>query len=48
MENAFALLSDQLPNSEHEQTVAIADIGATMTTLNILHKGRAIYTREQG
>ena len=48
MENAFSLLSDQLPNSENEQTVAIADIGATMTTLNILHKGRAIYTREQG
>jgi len=48
MENSFALLRDQLPNSEDEQTVAIADIGATMTTLNILHKGRVIYTREQG
>ncbi|NOQ63613.1 MAG: type IV pilus assembly protein PilM [Methyloprofundus sp.] len=48
MENAFALLSDQLPNSNDEQTVAIADIGATMTTLNIMHQGRAIYTREQG
>lgn len=48
MENAFALLKDQLPNSDDEQTVAIADIGATMTTLNIMHEGRAIYTREQG
>jgi type IV pilus assembly protein PilM len=48
MENAFALLRDQLPNSDDEQTIAIADIGATMTTLNILHQGRAIYTREQG
>jgi type IV pilus assembly protein PilM len=48
MENAFALLGDQLPNSDDEQTIAIADIGATMTTLNILHQGRAIYTREQG
>ncbi|MCF7970097.1 MAG: pilus assembly protein PilM [Methylococcaceae bacterium] len=48
MENSFALLRDQLPNSEDEQTIAIADIGATMTTLNILHKGRVIYTREQG
>jgi len=48
MENAFALLRDQLPNNEDEQTVAVADVGATMTTLNILHEGRAIYTREQG
>ncbi|NOR81496.1 MAG: type IV pilus assembly protein PilM [Methyloprofundus sp.] len=48
MENAFALLKEQLPNSDDEQTVAIADIGATMTTLNIMHEGRAIYTREQG
>ncbi len=48
MENAFALLQDQLPRSQDEQTVAIADIGSTMTTLNILHEGRTIYTREQG
>lgn len=48
MENSFALLKDQLPNDDDEQTVAIADIGATMTTLNILQEGRAIYTREQG
>ena len=48
MENAFTLLKDQLPNSDDEQTVAIADIGATMTTLNIMHEGHAIYTREQG
>jgi len=48
MENSFALLRDQLPNSEDEQTIAIADIGATMTTLSILHKGSVIYTREQG
>lgn len=48
MESAFTLLRDQLSNSEDEQTVAIADIGATMTTLNIMHEGRAIYTREQG
>ena len=49
MENAFALLKDQLPNNaEDERTVAIADIGASMTTLNIMYRGRAIYTREQG
>ncbi len=48
MENAFTLLKGQLPNRDDGQTVAIADIGATMTTLNIMYEGRAIYTREQG
>jgi type IV pilus assembly protein PilM len=28
--------------------VAIVDIGATMTTFHVMHKGRIIYTREQG
>lgn len=48
MENAFTLLSDQLSESIENQTVAIADIGATMATLNVLHNGKTIYTREQG
>ena len=48
MENAFSLLSDQLADSIENQTVAIFDIGATMTTLNVLHDGRSVYTREQG
>lgn len=48
MENAFSLLVDQLPNSIDGQTVAIADIGATMTTLNVLYDYRTLYTREQG
>ncbi|MGR9045456.1 MAG: pilus assembly protein PilM [Gammaproteobacteria bacterium] len=48
MENAFTLLSGQLPESVEGQTIAIADIGATMATLNVIHDGRTIYTREQG
>ncbi len=48
MENAFSLLVDQLPETGENQTVAIADIGATMTTLNVLYKGKTVYTREQG
>ncbi len=48
MENAFSLLSDQFADSTGAKTVAIADIGATMTTLNVLHDGRVVYTREQG
>jgi len=48
LENAFSLIADQLPESRLDTTVAIADIGATMTTLNVLHNNRIIYTREQG
>ena len=48
MENAFSLLTDQLPESAENQTVAIADIGATKTSLNVLYDGKTVYTREQG
>jgi type IV pilus assembly protein PilM len=47
MENVFSLLSDQLHSSTSGQTVAIADIGATLSTLNVLHDGYTVYTREQ-
>jgi type IV pilus assembly protein PilM len=48
MENAFSLLSDQLNDSLEGRTVAIADIGVSMATLNVLHDSRTVYTREQG
>ncbi|MFI3136723.1 MAG: pilus assembly protein PilM [Methylococcaceae bacterium] len=47
MENAFVLLPNQLPDAMEGQTIAIADIGATMATLNVLHNYRTVYTREQ-
>lgn len=47
MENAFELLIHQLPNGAEDQTIAIADIGATMATLNVLYNSRTVYTREQ-
>jgi len=47
MESAFELLVDQLPGAKDGQTIAIADIGATTTTLNIIDDGKIIYTREQ-
>jgi type IV pilus assembly protein PilM len=55
MENAFSLLTDQLRSTENSKlskkaakpTIAIADIGSTMTTLNVLYNGRTIYVREQ-
>jgi type IV pilus assembly protein PilM len=48
IENAFMLLADQLPEAIDNQTIAIADIGATMSSLNVLHDCRTVYTREQG
>ncbi|MGD2112472.1 MAG: type IV pilus assembly protein PilM, partial [Gammaproteobacteria bacterium] len=36
-ENAFALLAEQLPDQGIGKTVAVIDVGATMTTLNVMH-----------
>jgi type IV pilus assembly protein PilM len=46
MENAFSLVAPQLPNGGMEQTVAIFDIGATMTTLSVVHDLKTVYVRE--
>jgi len=49
MERAFSLVKDHLDGVEDddEQSVAVVDIGATMTTLSVLVDGKTIYTREQ-
>lgn len=46
MERAFELIRHQADIDERA-TVAIVDIGATMTTLSVLHRGKTVYTREQ-
>ena len=46
MERAFFLLQNQL-ELDDDSTVAVIDIGATMTTLSVLNNGQTIYTREQ-
>jgi len=46
IERAFTLLAEQI-GSDDEQTVAIVDVGSMMTTLNVILKGKTIYTREQ-
>lgn len=46
MENAFRLIADQL-SVTRDGLVALIDVGATMTTLNVLRNQRSIYTREQ-
>ena len=45
IENAFALMADTL-NVRRDGLVALVDVGATTTTLNVLRGGRSIYTRE--
>jgi len=47
LERSYGLLAPQLGAGHDELTVALVDIGATMTTLSVLHNGRTIYTREQ-
>ena len=47
MESAFSLVDDQIAGGAEGKTIAVVDVGATMTTLNVLHDQRIIYTREQ-
>lgn len=47
MENALSLIASQLPDQGIDKTIAIIDVGATMTTLNVMHDCKTIYTREQ-
>jgi type IV pilus assembly protein PilM len=47
LENAFPLIASQIPGGTSDVTVAIVDIGATMTTLSVLHDSKIIYTRDQ-
>jgi len=47
LERACVLLSSQLGKDWQQQVVALVDLGATITTLSVLHKGRIIYSREQ-
>lgn len=47
IENVFPLLTDQIPNQGADKTIGILDIGATMTSLNVMQNGSMIYTREQ-
>ena len=47
IENSFYLMSQQLPNQGQGLTVAVVDVGATMTTLHVLVDGKIVFTREQ-
>lgn len=47
IENAYALITDQIPDYGVDKITAVIDIGATMTSLNVIEDGKLAYTREQ-
>ncbi|PHS69958.1 MAG: pilus assembly protein PilM [Methylophaga sp.] len=47
MENAFTLISQQMPHQGQGLTVAVVDVGASVTTLHVLVDGKIVFTREQ-
>jgi len=46
IENAYALIAQDLPGGGMEKTSAIFDIGATTMNLNVVSNNRSIYTRD--
>lgn len=46
-EDSFKFMAHQIADYGMDKTVAIVDVGATMTSLNVLQNGILIYTREQ-
>jgi type IV pilus assembly protein PilM len=47
IETAFSVMASQLPDEGMDKTIAVVDIGATMTSLSVIHNRELIYTREQ-
>jgi len=47
IERSFGLIDAQEGSNGEEQTIAIVDLGSTMTTLSVLADSKTIYTREQ-
>lgn len=47
MESSYELIQHQVIDNGEDKTVAIIDIGATMTSLSVLRDKTLIYTREQ-
>lgn len=47
-EAAYMLSASQLPDSGHELTVMLVDIGATMLHIHVFYDNQSVYSREQG
>lgn len=46
MENAYSLIAEHMPGGGMEKTVAILDIGATTTNINVIHNNHSVYSRD--
>ncbi|SDH09780.1 pilus assembly protein PilM [Nitrosomonas sp. Nm132] len=46
-QTAFELIERQLPEGGKDQVIALVDIGASITHLNVLYNGEFVYTRDQ-
>lgn len=46
-QSAFELMAIGSAEEEKDQNIAIVDVGATITTVNVLRNGQSIYLREQ-
>jgi len=46
MENAYGLIARNMAGAGMEKTVAVMDVGATTTTINVMHNNRSVYTRD--
>jgi type IV pilus assembly protein PilM len=47
LENAFSILAQDMPTGGIGETVALVDIGSTMTALSVLIDNKIVYAREQ-
>jgi type IV pilus assembly protein PilM len=47
LENACQFLTHQMPNEGKNKTVAVIDMGASTTSVLILHNNETVYTRDQ-
>lgn len=45
MENAYSLIAHHMPGGGMEKTVAVLDVGAMETSINVMHNNRSVYTR---
>lgn len=47
VEHVCRAVPQMLPDDGHNRTIAVIDVGATVTSLNVIHDLQLIYTREQ-
>ncbi|MFK8075135.1 MAG: pilus assembly protein PilM [Granulosicoccus sp.] len=47
VEGAFQLIKHQIPDDAVDRTIAVLDVGASMTSLCVLRNQQLVYTREQ-